>query len=409
MNKYFSLSDKVFDVTQRYPELLEWLADNGFANLRNDTMRKLMGSTISLENALRSKKIDLNSAEKQLVAIIENRKAATKMTAEQNGNKTASIRVEGVLPCPIRVQLLEKLDGWVKNKKISVQYELPAASMGLDWLKEKVEKSTADELADVYVSAGFSLFFDRELIAKYTRKGILSDLTNAVKLNSAFDNEEICLRDPLHRYSVIGAVPAVFMVNTDILGERKFPKSWSDLLKPEFENSIALPMQDLDMFNAVLLNIYKEYGKKGVAALGRNLYKGMHPAQMVKAAKQKKKENAPLITIMPYFFTRMIDENAPTKFVWPADGAIISPIFLLAKTGRKKELQPLIDFLFSKELGELFCLGGKFPSMHPQVDNKLSPTQKFMWPGWEFIHTNDISKILRETEDIFNTSAGEKS
>ena len=33
---------------------------------------------------------------------------------------------------------------------------------------------------------------------------------------------------------MLGVVPAVFLVNKNMLGDREMPKSWADLLKPEF-------------------------------------------------------------------------------------------------------------------------------------------------------------------------------
>ncbi|WP_196605312.1 ABC transporter substrate-binding protein [Pectinatus haikarae] len=406
MNPYFSLSDKVYDVTERYPELIDWLAENGFENLRNDVMRKTIGRTISLETAFRSKELSPELLEKQMVEIIQKKCQKDDSASVIQHTDSDVINVAGVLPCPIRVQLLEKLDNWLENQKDDIKYELPAASMGIEWLRESIEKSKTDELADIYLSAGFSLFFDKHIMGRHMDAGIFSDLTGEKKLNAHFDNNEIDLKDPLKRYSIIGAVPAVFMVNTELLGERAFPKSWSDLLKPEFADTIALPMQDLDLFNAVLLNIYNNFGEAGISSLGKNLYAGMHPSEMVKSAKRKKSEQSPLITIMPYFFTCMIDEKGPIKAVWPEEGAIISPIFLLTKTSSQKKIQPLVDFLFSKELGELFCLDGKFPSTHPQVNNGLSPEQKFIWPGWDFIHSHDIGKILAKSRLIFSKASG---
>ena len=52
-----------------------------------------------------------------------------------------------------------------------------------------------------------------------------------------FDNENISLNDPNHQYTVVGIVPAVFMVNTEALGERPMPESWSDLMKSEYEKT----------------------------------------------------------------------------------------------------------------------------------------------------------------------------
>ncbi|WP_312701820.1 ABC transporter substrate-binding protein [Sedimentibacter sp.] len=410
MNKYFSISDKVYDVTEQYPELIDLFAANGFENLKNETMRKTVGKSISVEAALKSKRIDLQIFEQKMVDVIEqnNPELSTGLADTRKENPGGELKIAGVLPCPIRVQLLEKLDNWLSNQDTKVSYQLQAASMGLDWIRDQMT-GDEDALADVYLSAGFSLFFDRSVMGHHLENGVFSDLTGAEHFNSCFDNESIDLKDPKGQYTIIGVVPAVFMVNTELLGDRPFPESWADLLKPEFEDTVALPMQDLDLFNAVLLSIYNEYGNDGLRKLGRSLLLSMHPAQMVKSGAKKQQSNAPVITVMPYFFTRMTRENSPMRPVWPKDGAIISPIFLITKTASKEKSQPLVDFLFSKEMGGILSASGKFPSTHPEVDNGLSPDQTFMWPGWDFINNNDIGQLLKETEAVFFDTAGGKA
>lgn len=410
MNPYFSLLDSVYAVTERHPELIELFATNGFENLQNESMRTTIGKNISIETALHSKQMDVVLFEHYMVERIEQEEAfhAKKEKGVQD-RLAKEIRIEGVLPCPIRVQLLEQIESWLKEQSVSVQYDLPAASMGLDWLKERIAASEdASELSDIYLSAGFSLFFDRAFMGRYQDRGVFADLTGAKRLNSDFDNAGLDLKDPLHQYSIIGVVPAIFMVNTDCLGNRPFPQSWQDLLRPEFENSIALPMQDLDLFNAVLLGLYKAYGAEGVAKLGRNLMRSMHPAQMVKSGKKKASEETPLITVMPYFFTWMTEQAGALQAVWPQDGAIISPIFLLTKAASCEKIQPFVDFLFSKAMGEVFSAGGKFPSTHPETENGLASDQTFLWPGWDFIHQHDIGALLSETEQIFFQAAGDR-
>lgn len=408
MNPYFSLSDKVYDVTEKYPELIEFLASKGFAPLRNKLLRKTMGKTISIESALRSKHYDVAAFEQQMVDIIERGKTDdTVQMGTVSQDVHGDVTIKGVLPCPIRVQILENVEKWIKNHDLSVNYNLPAASMGLDWLEEEIANSKcAADLADIYLSAGFNLFFDKKLLGHYTKNNVFQNITDIPKLNSAFDNDYIDLKDPKHQYHIIGVVPAIFSVNKALLGDRPMPQSWEDLLAPEFANSIALPMRDLDLFNAVLLGIYAKYGEDGVAKLGQNLLQSMHPAQMVKSAKHKKGQDTPLITVMPYFFTCMIGENDPLVPVWPKDGAIISPIFLLTKKASAKKIKPLVDFLTSSQMGEVLSVSGKFPSTHPDVDNHLSPDQKFLWAGWDFIHQNDITALLKKCESIFLSAGG---
>lgn len=408
MNKYFALTDKVYDVTEKYPELIEFLAAKGFAPLRNKVLRQTMGKTISIESALRSKHFDVAAFEQQMVEIIERGKTDdTVQMGTVSQDVGGDITIKGVLPCPIRVQILENVENWLKTHQLSVNYNLPAASMGLDWLEEEIAQSkTEADLADIYLSAGFSLFFDKQLLGRYNEHNVFKNITDITKLNSAFDNDYIDLKDPNNQYYIIGVVPAIFSVNKNLLGDRKMPESWEDLLAPEFKNSIALPMRDLDLFNAVLLGIYAKYGEESVAKLGQNLMQSMHPAQMVKSAKHRQGQDTPLITVMPYFFTCMIGENDPLVPVWPKDGAIVSPIFLLTKKASAQRIKPLVDFLTSAQMGEVLSVSGKFPSTHPDVDNHLTSDQKFLWAGWDFIHHHDIAVLLKKCEQIFLSAGG---
>lgn len=407
MNTYFNLSDKVYDVTNKYPELIDLFVSFGFENLKNEMMRKTIGKTISVEMALKMKHIDIETFEKRMVEMIEQHKIGKSVQygadAQSQEQLSGNINIRGVLPCPIRLQMVEKFESWLNAQpnKEEVNYKLQSASMGLDWLSDHVkEAKTEDEIADIYMSAGFHFFFDKDNIGRFTGAGVFADLTGLDKLNSDFDNAEINLKDPKGYYHIIGVVPAIFMVNKDVLGDREIPRSWEDLLKPEFKDSIAIPMSDLDLFAAVLLGIYKLFGMEGVKALGKNCIKSLHPAQMIKEG-AKKTAGTPAVSIMPYFFSWMAKEGGSQEAVWPSEGAIISPIFFLSKGSAKEKIQPVVDFLFSDDMANILSADGKFPSTNPHADNHLLENQKFVWIGWDFIHSNDMVALIKELEDAF--------
>ncbi len=272
--------------------------------------------------------------------------------------------------------------------------------MGIGWLSESLENKSGEDLPDLFISAGFDMFFDKSRFGRFREENFFEDLTSFSHLHRDFDQEDIRLKDPRKQYSMIGVVPAVFLVNTKELGNRKVPRSWDDILSDEFKNSISLPVSDFDLFNAILLNIYKSHGEAGIAQLGRNMQKSMHPAEMVKS--HMKLMERPSVTIMPYFFTKMVKDGGPMVAVWPEDGAIISPIFLLTKKERKKELQPIVDYLLSKEVGELLSHNGRFPSVNPEVDNRISEENRYQWIGWEFIEKYDLTLLIRRCEEIFH-------
>ncbi|QUH30691.1 ABC transporter substrate-binding protein [Vallitalea guaymasensis] len=403
MTKYFNVKDSLYDITERYPETIDLFESIGFEGMKNENQRKLIGKSITLETALKMKKINLDVFTENLEDAINHNKAINDET-DKVTNNDADIKIEGILPCPVRIPLMESFNKWMEgtgnNLDTKMEYELKAASMGVDWLKESLEKTEdPDVLSDIFISAGFDLFFDKKLIGKWASKGVFEDITKMEHYNKEFDNEEICLKDPNNNYSIIGVVPAVFLINIEELNGRDMPKSWEDILKPEFENSVSLPIGDFDLFNAILLNIHQKYGEEGLRKLGKCLSTGMHPSEMVKS---HRKQDKPVVTIMPYFFTKMIKNEGPMKPVWPLDGAIISPIFLLSKKSKKDMLEPVVDFFASKEVGEILSHNGKFPSVNPEVDNMISMEHKYMWLGWDYIYNNDMGELINRCESIFN-------
>lgn len=412
-NKYFSLDDTLWTITEKYPETIPVFVSQGFNQMSDSTRRKAFGGAISLKTALTLKMLNVETFSSALVEQIEqerNLADASLKTAPKKKNQDA-LRVEGLLPCPIRIPLMEQMENFAAQYKATynqdIQYDLKAASMGLDWLKELVSKEEDPEkLPDIFISAGFDLFFEKDLMGKFKRNNVFSDSTGFETLNPLFDNEQISLKDPAGHYSMIGVVPAIFLVNTEELNGRPIPQTWKDILKPEFEKSISLPIGDFDLFNAILLHLYKNYGEESIHKLGRSLMQSMHPSQMVKS--DRKKSDKPVVTIMPYFFTKMVKEGSAMKAIWPQDGAIISPIFMLTKKSKIDKLQPIIDFFASREVGEILAHKGLFPSIHPEVDNRIPEENRFMWLGWDYIYNHDVGELIKTCSSSFNAAVEDK-
>lgn len=384
------IKDTLFNITEKHKEATELLTSLGFDNLKDDNLRKIFGSSISLENALKSKKINVDEFVTRLMERIEENKTT------QNKYKD-TVRITGVLPCPVKVPLMETFEKWLGEQDFdfNLNYDLKAASMGIDWIKDELVNS--DTVPDLFISAGFDLFFDKNLLGKFKSENLFEDITGMQKYNEDF--EEYNLEDPSAQYSMLAIVPAVFLVNRDELKGRKVPQSWEELMSDEYENKVSLPISDFDLFNAILLNVYKLYGEEGIRRLAKIFQKNMHPSEMVKSHMKRER---PAITIMPYFFTWMVREGSPMELVWPKDGAIISPIFMLSKEETKGKTKAIADFFASKEAGEILSHKGKMPSVNPEVDNQITKDKKYIWLGWDFIKENDISDLIKKCENIFN-------
>lgn len=396
MDRKINIKDTLYNITEQHKEALGLLISLGFDSLKDDNLLKLFGSSVSLENALKSKKINIDMFVKQLTEKIEENESKS----EQNKHKE-TVKITGVLPCPVKVPLLETFEKWLSEQSFdfNLDYELKAASIGVDWIKEDLKNS--DTVPDLFISAGFDLFFDKKLLGKHKSENIFEDITGIQEYNEDF--REYGLKDPNGQYSVLGVVPAVFLVNKDELKGRKIPESWEELMSGGFENNVSLPISDFDLFNALILNIYKKFGEEGIKKLASIFQKNMHPSEMVKSHMKRER---PAITIMPYFFTWMVREGSPMELVWPKDGAIISPIFMLSRKDSKINTKPIVDFFASKQTGEILAHKGKMPSVNPEVDNMIPSENKYMWLGWDFIKENDISSLIKKCEGIFNEALG---
>lgn len=395
----------VKEVIERWPETLEVFLANGFEIFREEKQRTSVGAFLTLERAARTKQYDPDNFLGLLQCKIDDRHSQADVTMKTTRRAGSDIQVAGLLPCPVRLPLLENFDGFIEKFSartgLSVSYQLEAASVGADWIERNIQTiEEAAELPDIFVSAGFETFFDRKTIGRFKDQGVFIDVTTG-KVNADFD--KIDLHDPKRDYSIIAAVPAVFMVNHAERGELPVPRRWSDLLQPALERKVALPVGDFDLFNAILLTLHKEHGETGIEKLGRCMLKSMHPSQMVKNAKRVAEEK-PYVTIMPYFFTKMAGMVDSLEIVWPEDGAIVSPVFMLTKRSSLDRVRPIAEFLAGREVGEILSHKGLFPSLHPEVDNRLNFDHPWKWVGWDYIYRHDIGQLIRQTNQLFEAA-----
>lgn len=382
-------------ITEKWPETVEVFVSQGFPQMGDEGKRRAFGGAISLRQATALKRLDLDA----FVELLEGVVASDEVAHPDPENGEVPIRVMGLLPCPVRIPLEEAFEEFAADFRQTtgrpIETEFQAASVGASWMDEHVNSiEDPEDFPDLFISAGFETFFDPRGIGKF--REAFADRTPYQTVNPSFD--DVDLKDPEGRYAIISVVPAVFLVNTNELGDQPMPKTWGDLLEPRFEQRVSLPVGDFDLFSGILLDIRRRYGDEGVRKLGRSLLESLHPAQMVKVGT---KPNPPLVTIMPYFFTRMAQPGSPMQAVWPTDGAIISPIFLLAKASGGEDVQRVVDFFCSKKVGEVLAIKGLFPSTHPEIDNGLDSGAPFSWLGWDWIESRDVASEIKECEQLF--------
>ena len=73
----------------------------------------------------------------------------------------------------------------------------------------------------------------------------------------------------------------------------------------------------------------------------------------------------------------------------------------MAKKDNEKA-KTVVEFFNNSSVGKLLSSNGKFPTTVKGVDNLLEENCGFLFCGWDYIHNNDIVKIMKESEKLFN-------
>ncbi len=318
---------------------------------------------------------------------------------EQETDLADELHFMAMLPCGLRNPFKESFDAHVAAN--------PERFAGFNFLNEGnvnhelsfyplIDKmESIDELPDVIMASDINHFFHRPFIDKFLTGGLFESCIpyepNAYLRDCGF-------YDPAGNYSMYTANLLVMAVDKKKLGSRPMPACWDDLLDPMFENEIIMRGEGDFFCNAVMLPFYKDHGLDAVKAMARNIKNGKHPAEMVKLAGSAKAE-AGTIYLLPWFFAQRI-KDPNVEIVWPSDGAIASPVFMLAKKGASEKHPQLVDFLFSRTTSEMLA-ERHFTPIHPEVPCGLKTDLK--WLGWDFLTENDIGQTKEDIRAAFMT------
>ena len=304
--------------------------------------------------------------------------------------------VLGLFPCPIKVPIEIGFDDMINNLEYECDFKYLIegnANYEVMWMDESSHIPLKEELPKIIISAGVNSFYRNDFRTKAIEeqyfkevKGIEDELT---------END---LSDLEGNYHIMALNYLVMVVDLTKLENRDIPKSWEELLNSSFKNEIAIRGKKGKYCETTLLAIYKDYGMEGIIKLSELVGYGGHPAQMVKNAGKGIKES-PTISVIPYFYAKLLKNNKNVKVVWPEEGAIISPVTLLVQRGISKNLENVVNYFISEEVRNI-CKNASLPNPIDYLKYLRENNYKLNWIGWDFIRNNDINKLLLELNHI---------
>ncbi len=384
-------NENLLQIAELNKEFISVFEQHGLGNYFKEENLNKTGRFIRLSTLLSSNNINTEYFIEKL-----NQSLTEKKEIEKNENET--LHFSAMLPCGLRNPFKELTESYIEENKDlfkdlnymmegNVNHELSYYPL-LDNITDE------NELPDVIMASDVNNFFHRPFIHRFIENDVFEAVEPYVPNKYL---QKAGYADPKKNYTMYTANMLVMVVDKKKLGDREIPQKWSDILNPSFENSIIMRGEDDFFCNAVMLPFYKDHGFDAIKILAQNIKSGMHPAEMVKLA-GKDDEKGAAIYIMPYFFAKRI-KSADSEIIWPEDGAIASPVFLLVKKNKKEQHKELINYLFSKELAELLKQR-YFPAIHPEIDHKDFP-ETVKWLGWDFLNDHYIGKLKEDIQDVF--------
>jgi ABC-type Fe3+ transport system substrate-binding protein len=302
-----------------------------------------------------------------------------------------------MVKAPLEVELRSVLARKGGRGKVMAAYFNMYDDRGL--FERMTSCTNAHDLPDVVSFMGFGPLFSTGFRERFVDRAVFTSLTFPQV------DEGLARRgfiDPKRRYTVLAINPMVMAADHTRLDGRPVPTRWADILRPEFERSVGAVGRGTSLNETLLLSLFKQFGRAGVERFGRAVAWAGHPAEMVTVAGRGLKQ-APAVSIIDYFFAKMIKHQERVSIVWPDEGALAIPFVALAKAGKPGGLEEIGAFLTGKTFARI-CADAYFLPVRAGVPARLPGSLRLNWLGWDFLRGNDLDGLMEEIRTAFLSS-----
>ena len=178
--------------------------------------------------------------------------------------------------------------------------------------------------------------------------------------------------DYFDAYNVIG-------YNTKLVPKDRAPKSWDDLLDPQWKGKIAMDEEMYSWYAAMAVVWGREKAQSFMKALARQdiqLRTGQSLIAQLMAAGE-----FPMAMVLAHRIEKMKEQGAPVEWVTTLDPLTVSlhPIGVAAKAPHSNAAKLFIDFVLSKEGQQVVLAMGRTPS-RPGIDTKMQAKNLKLFP-----------------------------
>jgi iron(III) transport system substrate-binding protein len=198
--------------------------------------------------------------------------------------------------------------------------------------------------------------------------------------------------DYFDAYNVIG-------YNTKLVPKERAPKSWDDLLDPQWKGKIAMDEEMYSWYAAMAVVWGREKAQRFMKALAKQdiqLRTGQSLIAQLMAAGE-----FPMAMVLAHRIEKMKEQGAPVEWVTTLDPVTVSlhPIGVAAKAPHSNVAKLFIDFVLSKEGQQVVLAMGRTPS-RPGIDTKMQSKNLKLFPISPELGEN-YNRYQKEFSELF--------
>jgi len=308
-----------------------------------------------------------------------------------------ALNIYTILPCPLKVRFKQAFEQFMAehNSRSATPIYCPTI---LDGSPKSIEAQMQDangedDLPEMLITTGFHTIFSKPFKQKYLETGIYTGLTKPEFLDKMpADYRRIAAQYNIG-FLAFGAWSLIFDMSVENAGS--YPKSWTDLAKPEFRNKLSMHGYHGKASGTSLLLVLKErMGEQAIGQFAQNIKNIKHFAEVIKSIDSPDPDRVPF-NILPNAASVQIPSRKNAAMIEFKDGPLMAPLLLFVKKSKMEACRSLIDFFWGDTFREI--LGKGDFHMPDEMDWSLN----YSFPSWDYLATHDFTELSAELDVMF--------
>ena len=333
---------------------------------------------------------------------MDNIHAVTPLAARETAQGTRvlcpdALNVYATMPCPLKVRFKAEFEAFIDdyNQRHETPVYCPTILDGAPKAIEDLlrEASSEEELPDLWVTTSFHTLFSRDFKRRFIDTGVMLGVTKPehVPLLPA-EYQRVATT---HNIGFLAFGGWELICDTSLTTEMLYPKSWSDLAKPEFKGKFSIHGYHGKASGASLLLVLQErMGKGAIRDFARNIGSVRHFAEIIKRI-DSADESRMAFNILPNAASRQMPSKKRAVQLEFADGPLMAPLMLFVKRSRFETCRELLAFFWGEAFRAVLARGDF------SMPDQMNWARNYTFPSWDYLASRDFAELSEELNAEF--------